>query len=70
MVAILWAMVKIANGPDVHVTVQEPPKRKPRRRRSRARSRRRTKSSLRNGNPKTDAANDTTGEHSETGSGK
>ena len=59
-----------ANGPDVHVTVQESPKRKRRRRRSRARSRRKTKSSLRNGNPKTDAANDTIGEHSETGSGK
>ena len=70
MIVILWAMVKIMNGPDVHVTVQESPKRKRRRRRSRARSRRKTKSSLRNGNPKTDAANDTIGEHSETGSGK
>ena len=70
MIVLIWAMVKMMNGPDVHITVQEPPKRKPRRRRSRARSRGRTRSSLRNNNPKTDAPNDTTGEHSETGSGK
>ena len=70
MIGLLWAMVKIINGPDVHITVQEPPKRKRRRHRSRARSRGRTRSSLSNNNPKTDAADDTTDEHSETGSGK
>ena len=70
MIGFLWAMVKMMNGPDVHVTVQESPRRKRRRHRSRARSRRKTKSSLRNGNPKTDAANNTTSEPSEAGSGK
>ena len=70
MIGLLWAMVKIMNGPDVHVTVQESPKRKRRRQHSRARSRGRTRSSLRNGNPKTDAANDTTSEQGEAGSAK
>ena len=64
MIGLLWAMVKIMNGPDVHVTVQESAKRKRPRRRSRARSR--TRSGQRKSHPKTDAADDTTDEHSET----
>ena len=68
IMVFMWAMVKTSNGPDVHVTMQESPKRKRPRRRSRARSR--TRSSQRKSNPNTDVADDTTDEHSETGPGK